>query len=417
MSFPNCFTPIFFKFLPRLRNIHYDVVIIGGGVMGSSSAYFLKFKEPSLKIAVVEKDSTYMKASSALSVSSIRQQFSCPENINLSRWSYNFLKNINKNLFIDGEAQAPDIQLFQSSYMFLASSLEGQKILESNISVQRKCGVDVEILSCNGLLNCYPWLNIDGIVAGSKCNANEGWFDGWSLLQAFRKKAVSLGVDYINGHCTHININSFVSSVQIMFDKESHILDCRHMVNAAGPWAGELMQLVNIHLPVLPRKRYVFVFDCPNGPGRLMPLTVDPTGVYCRPEGSGTLYLAGCSPSESDEPDCSNLDVNYDYFNEVIWPVLATRFIGMETLKLKHSWSGYYDYNTFDQNGIIGPHSDIPNLYFANGFSGHGIQQSPAVGNAISEYIIDGKFSVIDLHKFRYGRIRENKPIREINVV
>jgi len=386
-------------------------------VMGSSTAYFLKSKAPLLKVAVIEKDSTYQNASSALSASGIRQQFSIPENVKLSQWSYKFMKHAGKHLQVPGDDH-PCVQLAKSSYMFLTTE-KGLPILSNNCLMQQGCNVGVRLYPAKQLQEKYPWLNVDdGIVAGSLCESGEGWFDGYSLLSLFRKKAQHLGVDYIAGECGDINVTSKVNSVKIKSKEESLQLDCSAFVNAAGYAAGELMQTIGIHLPVNPRKRYVFVFDCPKGPGRSMPFLVDTSGVYCRPEGRGTLYLSGCSPDcDEDEPCVSNLDVDYDIFYEKIWPHLANRVEAFEELKLRHSWSGYYDYNCFDQNAIIGAHPDIENLYFINGFSGHGIQQSPAVGNALSEVILDGKYTTIDLTLFGYERITSNEPVYEKNII
>lgn len=395
---------------------HYDVVIAGGGVMGSSSAYFLKNKAPSMKIAIIEKDTTYSQASSALSASSFRQQFSISENIRLSQWSHEFMKNIHHYLSVDGQDK-PDVCIHGSSYMFLASQ-HTIDILEGNCALQRSCGANINCIPAHGLSERFGWLNVDGVCAGSFCeDGREGWFDAWSLLTSFQKKAVSLGVEYIQGECVQLNIDSKVSSVKIRRDNNERQIHCSNFINASGPWAGYLMKKVGIPLPVFPRKRYIFVIDCPKGPGRSMPMLVDTTGVYCRPDGNGTLYICGQSPSEDEEPDIFNLEVDYDYFYETIWPVLAYRIPSMEELKLKHSWAGYYDYNTLDQNGIIGPHPEVENLYFVNGFSGHGIQQSPAVGNAISEVLLDGQYTEIDLSKFGYQRILKNEPLFEINVV
>lgn len=412
----NIVSPVSLTTSSHIRKLHYDVVIAGGGVMGSATAYFLKQKNPKMKVAVVERDLSYEKSSSALSVASIRQQFSTTENIALSQWSFKFMMDIAQFLTVD-ESNPPDVQMFRGAYMFLATQ-RGYDILKNNCEIQTSCGADVHFLTPEQLKDKFEWLNIDGLAAGSTCmDKNEGWFDGWSLLTAFQKKSVSMGVDYINGKCTMLDIGSEVNSVSIDGSDGNSNIQCSHFVNAAGPWAGELMDNVGIHLPVCPRKRYVYVFDCPKGPGREMPLTVDPSGVYCRPEGQGTLFLCGRSPNHHEEPDISTLDVDYDYFDEIIWPSLAERFRGMEELKLQHSWAGYYDYNTFDQNGIIGRHPEINNLYFANGFSGHGIQQAPAVGNAISELILDGEYVDIDLKRFGYERITSQSELKEVNVI
>lgn len=200
-------------------------------------------------------------------------------------------------------------------------------------------------------------------------------------------------------------------------------------MNAAGPWASNLAlmagvgekghgnSIMGVELPVKPRKRQVFVFKCPSGPGSDCPLVIDSSGVYFRREGQGSTFTCGHSPPEHEDKDTDDLDVDYSYFDEHLWPILAERVPAFEALKLQNAWAGFYEYNTLDQNAIIGTHPVISNLVLANGFSGHGIQQSPAVGRAVSEEILDGGSHSIQLGLFSFQRIVEGRPIRERNVV
>eukprot|EP00794_Sanderia_malayensis_P016007 gene16007-17623_t len=394
-----------------------DVLIIGGGVMGSSIAYFLKTKSPDLDVTVIERDSKYEKASSTLSVSSIRQQFSVKENILLSMWSYEFMKNIAEHLQIP-DNDPPTIQLQNGSYFFMASE-KGASTLEENYQVQRSVGAEVQLLNAIDLKEKYNWLNTDDLHSGCVGTANEGWFDPWLLLQSFRNKAISLGVKYIETEAVRIlaKENGMVSGATLSSERDKYSeIFCDKLVNAAGPWAGHLAHTIDVNLPVRPKKRYVFAFHCPNGPKDKV-LAVDTSGTWFRPEGSSGLYICGKCPDKRDDPDAYDLHVDYDYFNNHIWTNLAHRVPAFEELKIKHSWAGFYDYNIFDQNAILGSHPYIKNFYFANGFSGHGIQQSPAVGNAISELIIDGHYSSIDLHRFSIDRLINNILLKEKNVV
>jgi len=396
-----------------------DVLIIGGGAMGSSAAYFLKSKCPNMKVVVVERDPKYLKAATTLSVSSIRQQFSIMENVMLSMWSYKFLKNCSKHLLVPGE-DPPDAQLKSGGYFFMASDA-GKHILLKNFELQRSLGAHVTLMNPDALKEKYSWLNTDGVCLGCVGTANEGWFDPWSLLSSFRKKAISIGVEYVHGEASELKLESgCVITGATVHDpndaSQSYQLTCRKLINAAGPWAGYLVQGINVDLPVRPKKRYVFAFDCPKGPTDML-LAVDTSGCWFRKEGSGSLYICGKSPDENYDPDADDLDVDYGYFENEIWPCIAERVPAFEELKVQHSWAGFYDFNTFDQNGIVGAHPEISNLYFVNGFSGHGIQQSPAVGNAISELILDGKYSTIDLTRFSFERIRNNVLLKEENIV
>lgn len=130
------------------------------------------------------------------------------------------------------------------------------------------------------------------------------------------------------------------------------------------------------------------------------------------------MYIGGRSPEcVEKEPSIDNLDVDYEYFDTDVWPLLAKRVPKFEAIKVKSGWAGFYEFNTFDENGIVGPHPYYHNLYIASGFSGHGIQQSPAVGRAVAEMIIDGGFVNIDLLRLGFDRIVVDKPMRELNCV
>jgi glycine/D-amino acid oxidase-like deaminating enzyme len=165
---------------------------------------------------------------------------------------------------------------------------------------------------------------------------------------------------------------------------------------------------------VEPRRRSVFVFDVREAPG-LTPLTIDPSGTWFRPE--GRFYIAGTTPAEGNDLPGVPLEVQHSEWDEIVWPILAARVPAFEAAKVVNSWAGYYEYNTFDQNGIVGRHPEIENLIFATGFSGHGIQQSPAVGRAVAELIVHGSYRTLDLSPFGYDRLSAGRPIRELNVV
>jgi FAD-dependent oxidoreductase domain-containing protein 1 len=388
----------------------YDVVIVGGGVMGCSVAYWLAANPDFAgRILLVERDPTYKTATTALSVGSIRQQFSTPENVRMSLFGAQFLAAIGDYLTVDGDV--PSVSLVAGGYLFLATE-SGRSVLEANHRVQRPLGAENVLLSADELGERFPWLNTDGIALGSLGLRHEGWLDPYGLLQAFRRKALSLGVTYVKDRVTAIaRQGGRVTGITLA---EGGAIACGTLINAAGPQAGAVAALAGIDLPVRPRKRFVFVvdsrtrIDCHQ-------LVIDPTGVYWRPEGRN--YLCGLSPPEDKDPDCEDFEIDYSWFENEVWPVLAHRVPAFAALKLQSAWAGLYEYNTFDQNAILGPHPEIGNLHFINGFSGHGVQQSPAAGRAVGELVTYGAFRTLDLGRFCYGRIAANAPIRELNVV
>ena len=387
-----------------------DVVIVGGGAVGSSIAYFLA-RDPGFggKVIVVERDPTYKTASSALSASSIRQQFSTPTNIQLSRFGIDFLRAIGTHLEVDGEQ--PDIGLREPGYLFLASP-DGVRVLEANHGVQTAYGADVALLDPADLAARFPWMSTEGIARGSLGLSMEGWFDGYGLMQAFRHKARALGVTYL--HAEAVGFERSDSRIDAVLLRDGSRITCGVAVNAAGPQAGKVAALAGVTLPVEPRKRCVFVFDCKETLLRF-PLLIDATGVWVRPE--GPYFISGISPPEERDPRDPDFEVDHGIFDDLVWPALAHRVPAFETIKVVNSWVGHYEYNTFDHNGIVGPHPELRNFLFANGFSGHGIQQSPATGRAIAELIIHGRYLTIDLTPFSFDRIPANRPVREINVV
>ena len=191
-------------------------------------------------------------------------------------------------------------------------------------------------------------------------------------------------------------------------------LACSAVVNAAGPWARAVAQWLGIDLPVYARRRTVFHFTCPEAlPG--CPLLIDPSGIWLRPEGAG--FIAGYAPPEDADPDDAPLDPEHAAFEEHVWPQLAERIPAFEALRLHSSWAGYYEMNAFDHNAILGQHPACDNLYFANGFSGHGLQQCPAVGRGLAELILTGRWQTLDLEPLAFQRLLDNRPLLERNVI
>ena len=388
----------------------HDIVIAGGGVMGCSVAYHLKLLDPALDVLVIERDPRYSEASSALSASSIRQQFSTPVNIALSRHGFQFLCDAGDRLAVDGER--PEVGLVERGYLYLASAVGAGSLRELNV-VQRACGADVALLEPDTLSARFPWLATDDLALASLGLHGEGWFDGYGLLQALRRKAKSLGVEFLHAEVTGLHMDT--GRVAAVHCHDGRRIACGEFVNAAGPQAAQVAGFAGVALPVVPVRHSVFVFECPQAlPG--MPLVIDPSGLWFRPEGA-RRFLAGAPPRDPGSPACATLEVDHDQFDEQLWPALARRVPAFEALRLTSAWAGFYEMNQFDQNAIIGRVPEVANLLLINGFSGHGLQQAPAAGLALAEIVVHGATRTIDVSSLGYERIAAGRPVIERNVI
>lgn len=388
--------------------MRYDIVIIGGAIVGSSVAYYLREEGFTGSIALIERDPQFSHAATTLSLASIRQQFSIPENIRLSQFTLKLFRRLKETFGADA-----DIGFREGGYLILAGEA-GLPILKANHETQVAEGADIALEDAGQLARRFPWLSVEDISAGAFGRSGEGWFDAHALLTLFRKALRDRKIDFITASATGIKREgNRVTAVSL---DNGETLDAGIVVNAAGPNAGKVAAFAGLALPVEPRKRNVFVFEAREKYAD-MPLLVDPSGIYVRPEGS--VYLTGgAEPEEGDvAPDPKDFDVNWPLFEEVVWPTLATRIPAFEAIKPTRAWVGHYDYNTLDQNGVIGPHPEVGNFLFANGFSGHGLQQAPAVGKSIAELIMHGGYRTIDCTAFGYERVAAGRAFRELNVI
>ncbi|MFK8252665.1 NAD(P)/FAD-dependent oxidoreductase [Ancylobacter terrae] len=385
----------------------FDVVIVGGAIMGAMTAYFLTL-DPAFsgRVAVIERDASFAHSSTTLSAASLRQQFSIPENIRMSLFGLDFIRTARERFGEEGEWG-----WHEGGYLILASAA-GLPILDANHRVQKAEGADIDLLDAQALARTFPWLRVEDLAAGAYGRSGEGWFDAHAYLAAVRRAAKRQGAVLIDGEVSAIERAADRITGVVLTDGRR--IGCGALVNAAGPRAGRVAGLAGIALPVEGKKRCVFVVHCRTPlPG--LPLLVDPTGFYIRPEGA--YHICGAPPL-GDDPDADgDFEVDWSVFEEGIWPNLAHRIPAMEELKPVRAWAGHYEMNLLDHNAVIGPHPEVANFYFLNGFSGHGLQQAPAAGRAIAEWITHGRSVSLDLAVFGYERIAAGRPHAELNII
>jgi glycine/D-amino acid oxidase-like deaminating enzyme len=390
----------------------YDVIIIGGAMMGSAVAWFLSDNADfSGTVLVVEKDPSLEFSSTAMSASCIRHQFSNAINVEISLFGSEYIRTFKDRIGPD-DPDVPEITLDEFGYLFLAS-LSGVDVLRGNQAVQARCGAATELLDAPEIAVRFPFLNPDGIAMASYNGTGEGWFDGFTMMQCWRRAARAAGVDHVANEVTAIGRRgSRVTGVTL---KTGERIACGTIVNASGPRGAQTAAMAGIDIPVEPRKRTTFLFDAQDPPDGPFPLIVDPAGFYVRREGA--YFQTATAPDLDPAVAFDDFAPDHHQFEEVIWPALAHRIPAFEAIKVVNAWAGHYAFNTLDQNAIVGPHAEVGNFILVNGFSGHGLQQAPAMGRGVSELIAYGEYRSLDLSPLGYERIAEGRPLIEKAVI
>jgi glycine/D-amino acid oxidase-like deaminating enzyme len=384
-----------------------DVVVIGGGAIGAAAAYFLRSHRKPCTVAVVERDPTYALASTPRASGGVRRLFSLPENIRLSQYSIPFFERFATEMAVDGES-AP-IGFKKNGYLFIVppGSIE---TLRANVEAQEREGVRVTWLEPREIAAKFPSMRVDDLGAGVQ-SPEDGWLDPHSVLQGFRRKARSLGAEFIADEVTGIDAErGAVRGVRL---KSGRSIATDAVVNAAGAWAKEICAMVGWPVPIEPMRRYEHYFEIED-PIEPLPYIKDVNRLAFRPEGKG--YSGGLP--DLAEPRGFNFEVDHGYFERVVWPALAHRFSAFERTKLRSTMPGLYDQNELDGNMIIGPWAGrLENFFLLAGFSGHGLMHAPGSGRAIAELILDGGYQTLDLSRFGWQRAADGRPYRERGII
>ena len=392
----------------------YDVVIIGGAIMGSSTAWFLTDNADfNGSVLVVERDPSYEKSSTAHTNSCMRQQFSAPLNVQISQFAADFVKNLRDYI---GDERVPEQVIQNYGYMYLADNEGFAQTLRENQKVQLAEGAETELLRPDEIKARYPFYDVEDIVLGSINRKDEGYWDGGTVFDWWRRSARERGVEYIANEVVAITKNAAGTRVESVTLASGEVVSCGQVVNASGPRGNRTAQMAGLSIPVEPRKRFTWIFSAEQPLDQDLPLTIDPSGVHFRQDGPKT-YLAGCPADPDPAVEFDDFAMDFNRWESHVWPIIATRIPQFEAIKVVTEWAGHYALNTFDQNAILGPQTEVSNFIFQNGFSGHGLQQSPAMGRGTAEWLTYGEFRSLDLSPYKYERIPNNQPIIEKAVI
>ncbi len=390
----------------------YDVVIVGGAIIGSSIAWFLTdHLDFDGTVLVIERDMSYEQSSTARTNSCMRQQFSNPLNVEISQFAAEFVRNFRS--YMGDDPEVPELHVNHYGYLYLAADEASAEMLRVNQALQAELGAGTRIWSPDELSSEYPFYQLDDIVCGSHNLIDEGYFDSGTMFDWLRRKARHRGVEYTRGSVAGIDVRN--DRVVAVRTESGANVACSYLVNGAGPRASEVAALAGLELPVEPRKRFSFVFDAAVPLSRDLPLTVDPTGVHVRSD--GRAYMAGCAPDNDVKVAADDFAMDHDIFESKVWPALAHRIPAFERIKVSSQWVGHYAHNRLDHNVVVGPHTRVENFLLANGFSGHGLQQSPAIGRGVAELIVNGEYQTLDLGPLGFKRIDDGEPFVETVII
>jgi glycine/D-amino acid oxidase-like deaminating enzyme len=381
----------------------YDILIVGGGVIGSSIAYHLLNDGLDGTVAVLEKDPSYEFASTPRSMGGVRQQFSTEINIRIGLYGIEAIERFDDEMAVDGERA--HAYYYPRGYLFLADE-NNWETLQKQYRLQRSLGVDVDLLTPEEVKDMLPHMNVEGLL-GASFGRRAGYLDAYGLLRGYQQKAKFLGAHYIQAEVVEIlRQKDRVHGVRTL---KGDVLEGASVVIAAGPWAAEVGAMAGVELPVEPTPQMVFCFDPAEKFEYALPFTFHPHGQWFRHE-SGKQVVTG--KDRNDTPGF-RFDWDRQYFEAELWPRLAHLVPSFERLKLMRGWGGLYAVNKLDHNALLGAYPGINGLYVAGGFSGHGLMQSPAVGKGMSELIRTGRYETIDLSPLGLDRIFTQRRVLE----
>jgi sarcosine oxidase subunit beta len=371
-----------------------DVVVVGGGVVGASTAFHLA-EAGAGRVVVLEREDRLAAGSTGACAGGFRQQFSSEINIRLSKASVPMITGFT-------ERHGLPLDVVQHGYLFLVRGHGLWRDFVAAHELQRSLGVAAELLSPEDAAALAPGISIDGVV-GAAYGPEDGIADPSGLTQGYATLARRLGVE--------ISLEVDVRSLRVEGDRVVGVessegaIDAPVVVNAAGPWAGALAKTAGVELPLEPIPRHVLVTGSFPGVPERRTLVIDAaSSFYFHREGAGVLMGMGSLNERA------SFDTRPDerFVADELLPTALDRFPPLQEAAVEHSWVGLYEM-TPDRHPIIGPAPSVEGLYLANGFSGHGFQHAPVVGKLLAELIVDGlttiDISALGLERFARGEL------------
>lgn len=376
-----------------------DVVIVGGGIIGASIAYHLT-KKGVRDVVVLERD-RLGSGSTGKNAGGIRLQFSSEINVRLSQRSLPHIERFQDEI-------GTDPHFSQVGYLFLITEDRDVAAFERSLEMWSRLGIPARKVSAADAKALFDEVKTDDVRFGTFC-AKDGYADPSSMLNGYVARARENGAMFVeNAEVTAISCaNGGVSGVRTRTDEFA----ARTVIDAAGPWAGQVAKLAGVELPIQPLRRHIFVTEAVPGLDEDFPLTIEfATGLYAHRESGGVL-LGMADPNEKPAFDDS---VNWDFMPTVVERALV-RFPLLERTSIKTGWAGLYE-DTPDKHPILGKIDGVDGFISAAGFSGHGVMHAPATGELIAELIVDGRTS-LDLAPLSASRFRTGQLVREHNVI
>lgn len=385
-----------------------DVVIIGGGIIGASIAYHLCQDGSVGRVLVIERDTTYARASTALSLGGIRQQFGVPCNIEMARYSLRFYEDFDTHMA--GAWGQPQAHFHQRGYLFLLNAQNRDHFLQK-YDVQRRMGVEVELLTAQDVRDLIPHMWVEDIT-GAIYGRRDGYLNPRGALQGFVERSHELGCIWLQDEV--LGFAAAATPTYTMQTRASGEVTTPALVFATGAWTPQLASLARLELPVWPVRRQACYVTLPDSLGYKLPMIIEANHIHYRHDTESDDHLV-ITRVIRDEPAGLHFEWDATQFSAHILPHLRRRLPACGDVRLQRGWAGHYAM-TPDENPILGMHPEYPGLYMAVGFSGHGVMLAPAAGKALAELIRLGHYKTLNARPYRLERFRTGELIEDTQI-